>query len=43
MSVDLPMDGRVAPEFETVRAAFATDPRSGSALTILRDGGPATN
>lgn len=40
MSVDLPMDGRVAPEFEAVRAAFATDPRGGSALTILRDGEP---
>ena len=34
------MDGLIAPGFEAVGEAFATDPRGGSALTILRDGEP---
>jgi len=34
------MAGLVAPGFEAVGAAFATDPRGGSALTILRHGTP---
>ena len=38
MSPDLKIDGFVAPGFEAVRAAFATDPRGGSALTVLRGG-----
>jgi CubicO group peptidase (beta-lactamase class C family) len=34
------MDGLISPGFEAVGDAFATDPRGGSALTILRDGVP---
>ncbi|MBL7260638.1 serine hydrolase domain-containing protein [Paractinoplanes lichenicola] len=34
------MDGVITPGFEAVGEAFATDPRGGSALTILRDGEP---
>ncbi|TDO39303.1 serine hydrolase domain-containing protein [Paractinoplanes brasiliensis] len=34
------MDGLIAPGFEAVGEAFATDPRGGSALTILRAGEP---
>ncbi|MGK5680077.1 serine hydrolase domain-containing protein [Actinoplanes sp. URMC 104] len=34
------MNGHIAPEFRAVAEAFATDPRGGSALTILRDGEP---
>ena len=34
------MEGLVAPGFEAVAAAFATDPRGGSALTVLRHGEP---
>ena len=36
MSSEVKIDGFVAPGFEAVREAFALDPRSGSALTILR-------
>jgi CubicO group peptidase (beta-lactamase class C family) len=34
------MNGVIASGFEAVGEAFATDPRGGSALTILRDGEP---
>lgn len=34
------MEGLIAPGFEAVGEAFATDPRGGSALTILRHGTP---
>jgi CubicO group peptidase (beta-lactamase class C family) len=34
------MDGLIASGFEAVGDAFATDPRGGSALTVLRDGVP---
>jgi CubicO group peptidase (beta-lactamase class C family) len=34
------MAGLIAPGFEAVGEAFATDPRGGSALTVLRDGEP---
>jgi CubicO group peptidase (beta-lactamase class C family) len=40
MSAVLKLGGRVAPGFEAVRDAFATDPRGGSALTVLREGEP---
>jgi CubicO group peptidase (beta-lactamase class C family) len=40
MSADLKITGRVAPGYAAVRDAFATDPRGGSALTVLRDGEP---
>ena len=40
MSADPLVSARVAPGFDAVREAFATDPRGGSALTILRDGEP---
>jgi CubicO group peptidase (beta-lactamase class C family) len=38
MSTDLHIGGRAAPEFAPLRDAFATDPRGGSALTVIRDG-----
>jgi CubicO group peptidase (beta-lactamase class C family) len=34
------MEGLISPGFEAVGEAFATDPRGGSALTVLRDGVP---
>ncbi|MFG1997295.1 serine hydrolase domain-containing protein [Actinoplanes sp. NPDC048988] len=34
------MEGLIAPGFEAVATAFATDPRGGSALTVLRHGEP---
>src|SRR5689334_19041319 len=34
------MNGLIAPGFEAVGEAFATDPRGGSALTVLRGGEP---
>ncbi len=34
------MDGLIAPGFEALGEAFATDPRGGSALTVLRGGEP---
>jgi CubicO group peptidase (beta-lactamase class C family) len=34
------MEGFIAPGFETVGDAFSTDPRGGSALTVLRHGEP---
>ena len=37
------MTGLIAPGFEAVGAAFATDPRGGSALTILRNGEPVVD
>jgi hypothetical protein len=43
MSPDTPIAGFVAPGFEAVRDAFATDPRGGSALTILRGGEPVVD
>lgn len=43
MSSDLKIDGFVARGFEAVRDAFATDPRGGSALTILRAGEPVVD
>jgi len=43
MSPDLKIHGFVAPGFEAVREAFATDPRGGSALTVLRAGEPVVD
>ncbi|MEV4346583.1 serine hydrolase domain-containing protein [Actinoplanes sp. NPDC049596] len=34
------MEGLIAPGFEAVAAAFAAEPRGGSALTVLRHGTP---
>ncbi|SNY63740.1 serine hydrolase domain-containing protein [Paractinoplanes atraurantiacus] len=34
------MEGLIAPGFEAVATAFATDPRDGSALTVLQQGEP---
>jgi CubicO group peptidase (beta-lactamase class C family) len=38
MFAELGTTGRVAPGFEAVRDAFATDPRGGSALTVIAHG-----
>lgn len=38
MSSDLEISGFVAPGFEPVRAAFALDPRGGSALAVIQRG-----
>jgi CubicO group peptidase (beta-lactamase class C family) len=43
MSSDLRIAGFVAPGFEAVSDAFATEPRGGSALTILRGGVPVVD
>jgi CubicO group peptidase (beta-lactamase class C family) len=40
---DRSIGGFVAPGFEAVRDAFATDPRGGSALTMLRGGRPVVD
>jgi CubicO group peptidase (beta-lactamase class C family) len=37
------MDGLIAPGFEPVAEAFATEPRGGSALTVLRAGEPVVD
>jgi CubicO group peptidase (beta-lactamase class C family) len=37
------MEGLIAPGFEAVAAAFAQDPRGGSALTVLRQGQPVVD
>lgn len=37
------MEGLVAPGFEAVGAAFAVEPRGGSALTVLRRGEPVVD
>jgi len=37
------MEGLIAPGFEAVGEAFATDPRGGSALTVLRHGEPVVD
>jgi CubicO group peptidase (beta-lactamase class C family) len=37
------MQGMIAPGFEAVASAFATDPRGGSALTVLRHGEPVVD
>ncbi|WP_203782529.1 serine hydrolase domain-containing protein [Paractinoplanes rishiriensis] len=37
------MEGFIAPGFEAVAAAFAVEPRGGSALTVLRHGEPVVD
>jgi hypothetical protein len=43
MSPDPKIDGFLSPDFETVRKAFATEPRGGSALTIRPAGPPVVD